>query len=82
VSTEVPSEDLRGLGPEDEKTQVEPVAEITADHPEVIKAVEQAVEEARTAAVNIPADVYAELIQKAIQKVEQEQRERDPQGPL
>lgn len=80
--TEVPAEDLRGLGPEDAKIQVEPIAEITADHPEVQKAVEQAVEEARTAAVNIPADVYAELIQNAIQAVEQEQREKDPQGPL
>ncbi len=80
--TEVHQEDLRGLSPEDEKTQVAPIREITADHPEVKKAVEQAVEEARNAAVNIPPDVYAELIHKAIQTIEQEQREKDPNGPL
>ncbi|CAF2637524.1 unnamed protein product, partial [Rotaria sp. Silwood2] len=79
---EVPQEDLRGLGPEDEKTQVEPIGQITADHPEVKKAVEQAIEEARNAAVNIPADVYAELMHKAIQNIEQEQREKNPNGPL
>jgi hypothetical protein len=78
---EVPQEDLRGLGPEDEKTQVEPI-EVTPDHPEVKQAVEQAVEEARNAAVNIPADVYAELIHKSIQTIEQEQREKNPNGPL
>ena len=77
-----PAEDLQGLGPEDEQTQVEPVGPITAEHPEVKKAVEQAVEEARNAAVNIPADVYAELMYKAIQSVEQEQREKNPNGPL
>jgi hypothetical protein len=82
LTTETPREDLRDLGPVDEKTQVEPVEEITPDHPEVKKAVEQAVEDARNAAVNIPADVYAELMHKAIQTVEQEQQERDPQGPL
>lgn len=82
AATDVPAEDLRGLGPEDEKTQAEPIGEITADHPEVQKAVEQAVDEARTAAVNIPADVYAELMQKAIQAVEQAQRDKDAQGPL
>ena len=80
--TDVPQEDLRGLGPEDEQTQVEPLGEITVDHPEVIKAVEQAIEEARNATVNVPPDVYAELIHKAIQSVEQEQREKDPNGPL
>ncbi len=80
--TEVPQEDLRGLGPEDEKIQVELIGEITPDHPEVKKAVEQAVEEARNAAVTVPADVYAELMHKAIQTVEQEQREKDPNGPL
>ncbi|CAF1405575.1 unnamed protein product [Rotaria sordida] len=82
ASTEVPREDLRGLGPEDEKTQVEPIGQITADHPEVKKAVEQAIEEARNAAVNIPADVYTELMCKAIQNIEQEQREKNPNGPL
>lgn len=82
ATTEVPVDDLHGLGPEDANIQAEPIGEITADHPEVQKSVEQAVEEARTAAVNIPADVYAELIQNAIQAVEQEQREKDPQGPL
>ncbi|UJR31514.1 hypothetical protein I4U23_019003 [Adineta vaga] len=76
---EVPPEDLRGLGPEDEQIQVEP---ITADHPEVKKAVEQAVEEARNASINVPADVVAELMFQAIQKVEQEQREKNPNGPL
>jgi hypothetical protein len=80
--TEVPPEDLRGLGPEDEQTQVEPVGPVTPDHPEVIKAVDQAAEEARNAAVNIPADVYAELMHKAIQAIEQEQREKNPNGPL
>ncbi|CAF4826662.1 unnamed protein product, partial [Rotaria sp. Silwood1] len=80
--TEVPQEDLRGLGPEDEKIQVEPIGEITADHPEVKKAVEQAIEEARNATVNIPSDVYAELMHKAIQNIEQEQREKNPNGQL
>ena len=78
----MPEEDLRGLGPEDEQTQVEPIGEVTADHPEVKKAVEQATEDARKAAVNIPADVYAELIHKAIQTIEQEQRDKNPNGPL
>ncbi len=58
------------------------MGEITPDHPEVKKAVEQAVEDARNAAVNIPPDVYAELMHKAIQNIEQEQREKDPHGPL
>ncbi|CAF5054160.1 unnamed protein product, partial [Rotaria magnacalcarata] len=80
--TEVPKEDLHGLGPEDVPTQVEPVGKVTADHPEVRKAVEQAIEEAGNAAVNIPADVYAELMHKAIQNIEQEQREKNPNGPL
>ncbi len=80
--TEVPPEDLRGLGPEDETVQVEPLEQITADHSQVKKAVEQAIEEARTATVNIPADVYAELMYKAIQTTEQEQREKNPHGPL
>jgi hypothetical protein len=80
--TEVPQEDLRGLGPEDEQTQVEPVGPVTADHPEVKKAVDQAAEEARNAAVTIPADVYAELMHKAIQSIEQQQRDKDPNGPL
>ena len=79
---DVPEEDLRGLGPEDEETQVEPVGPITADHPDVIRAVEQAVEEARNAAVSIPADVHAELMQQAIQMIEEEQRKKNPSGPL
>ena len=79
---EVPEEDLRGLGPEDEETQVEPVGPITAEHPEVIRAVERAVEEARNAAVSIPADVHAELMQQAIQTIEEEQRKKNPNGPL
>lgn len=78
----VPAEELQGLGPEDEQTQVEPVGPVTAEHPDVKKAVEQAVEDARNAAVTIPADVYAELMHKAIQSVEQEQREKNPNGPL
>ncbi|CAF1144837.1 unnamed protein product [Adineta ricciae] len=64
---------------EDEPIQVEP---ITAEHPEVKKAVEQAVEEARSASINVPADVVAELMSQAIQKVEQEQREKNSSGPL
>ncbi|CAF3709748.1 unnamed protein product [Adineta steineri] len=76
---EAPQEELRGLGPEDEQTQVEA---ITADHPEVKKAVEQAIEEARNASINVPADVFAELMSQAIQKTEQEQREKNPNGPL
>ena len=35
--TEVPQEDLRGVGPEDEQTQVESIGPVTADHPEVKK---------------------------------------------
>ena len=80
--TDVPQDDLRGLGPEDQTTEAIPVGEITPDHPEVKKAVEQAVEEARNAAVTIPPDVYAELMHKAIQETEQEHRDKNPQGPL
>lgn len=79
---QAPDEDLRGLGPEDAQTQVEPIGPITAEHPEVKKAVEKAVEEARNAALTIPADVYAELMHKAIENVEKEQRDKNPQGPL
>lgn len=46
------------------------------------KAVEQAIEEARNATVHIPSDVYAELMHKAIQTVEQEQREKNPNGQM
>lgn len=81
-TTQPPDEDLRGLGPEDAQTQVEPIGPITGEHPEVKKAVEKAVEEARNAALTIPADVYAELMHKAIENVEKEQRDKNPQGPL
>lgn len=67
---------------EEEETSVEQTGPITADHPEVVKAVEKAVEEARNAAVTIPPDVYAELMHKAIQSVEFEQREKNPDGAL
>lgn len=79
---EAQSDDLSGAAPQEEQILIEPPAPITAQHPDVIREVENAVEEARNAAVNIPADVYAELIFKAIQSVEQEQREKNPNGPL
>ncbi|CAF0983872.1 unnamed protein product, partial [Didymodactylos carnosus] len=81
-NTDINRDDLGGIGPEDEQTQYERDGKVTADHPEVKKAVELAIEEARKAAINIPADVYADLIQKAIQAVEAKHREKNPTGPL
>jgi hypothetical protein len=75
-------DELRGLGPEDEQTQFELVGPITADHPDVQQAVKLAVEEAQNAAVTIPADVYVDMMKKAIQTIEQEQREKNPDGQM
>lgn len=59
-----------------------PVIEVTADHPDVVQAVEEALNAAKLDELQLPVDGWMETLEEAIEEVEMESRKKNPSGPL
>lgn len=59
-----------------------PVPEVSADHPKVRQAVEEAESRARTVHLEITSEMYMKALKSGIQEAERKRREADPTGPL
>ena len=57
-----------------------PMPEVSADHPGVRSAVEEAESRARSANLEVTPDMYMQALKRGIQQAEQRKREADPTG--
>lgn len=62
-------------------TEDAPVPQVTADHPSVQKAVEEAVNVAMTSSLKISPEMYMEAFKNGIEHAELKRREADSNGP-
>lgn len=54
---------------------------MTAEHPDVIKAVNAAIEKASSAPLDYTPEMYMEALKEGVDRAEEKQRENDPLGP-
>lgn len=59
-----------------------PLIEVTADHPDVMRAVEEALNAAKLDELQLPLDGWMETLEEAIEELEKEMRMKNPNGPL
>ena len=57
------------------------VPEVTAEHPEVQKAVAEAEEKARGSPPTLTLEMYMEALKTGIEQAEERRRQSNPQGP-
>lgn len=59
-----------------------PLIEVTADHPDVMRAVEEALNVAKLDELQLPLNGWMETLEEAIEELEKEMRKKNPNGPL
>lgn len=58
-----------------------PIPEVTAEHPDVAKAIAAAVEKVNNSPVEITQEMYMEALKNGIESAHQKRREENPDGP-